>query len=88
MGGETLNKENLVKQINGNRKMTIDHHAIKTFENFAEILDLKVDPSIYEKKIPKTKYIKMKNESRYFPKVVKKHRYYLSVTSSGKGVYR
>lgn len=24
MGGETLNKENLVKQINGNRKMTIE----------------------------------------------------------------
>ncbi|KOS62136.1 hypothetical protein [Lysinibacillus sp. FJAT-14222] len=58
----SFRKENLVKQINGNRKMTIDHHAIKTFENYAEILDLKVDPSIYEKKIPKTKYIKMKNE--------------------------
>lgn len=55
-------EENLLNQINGNRKMTIDHHAIQTFENFAEILDLKFDPSIYKKKIPKTKYLKMKNE--------------------------
>lgn len=58
----SFREENLVKQFNSNRKMTIDHHAIKIFENFAEILDLKVDPSIYEKKIPKTKYFKMKNE--------------------------
>lgn len=55
-------EKQLIDQRNGNRKTTIDHHAIKMFEHFAEVLGTKVDENIYKKRIPKTKYNKMKNE--------------------------
>lgn len=57
-----FHEKQLIDQRNGNRKTTIDHYAIKMFEHFAEVLGTKVDESIYEKRIPKTKYNKMMNE--------------------------
>lgn len=57
-----FHEKQLIEQRNGNRKTTIDHHTIQIFENFAEVLGTKVDKSIYEKRIPKTKYNKMKNQ--------------------------
>lgn len=55
-------KEQLIKHFNSNRITIIDHDAIKMFENFAEVLGVKVDESIYHAKIFKSKYKQIQTE--------------------------
>lgn len=62
-------KNQLIKQFNSNRKTTVDHETIKTFETIASTLAVKVEESFYNKRIPITQYKKQKEER--YPNVTK-----------------
>lgn len=61
----TFHEKQLIKQFNSNRKTTVDHELIKSFEILASALGLKVDEKIYNKRIPLTQY--MKKQERKYP---------------------
>ena len=59
-----FHESRLIKHLNSNRKTTIRHEIINTFEAFASVLYDKVDENIYNKRIPITQYNK-ERQDRY-----------------------